>query len=85
MYDLAQFRQRVQELCRRSYPYESNKHATQRDLAEAVGLHPTELSKRLNGARALNSSGLLTYLQGDEGLAKQLLEQSLELQREAGE
>jgi uncharacterized membrane protein len=51
MYDLQAFRKRVQELCHRSMPYDDGRHATQRDLGEAIGLHPTELSKRLNGAR----------------------------------
>ncbi len=51
MYDLQAFRKRVQELCRRSSPYDDGRHATQRDLAEAIGLHPTELSKRLNGVK----------------------------------
>jgi hypothetical protein len=51
MYDLATFRKRVQELCRRSFPYDDGRHSTQRDLAEAVSLHPTELSKRLNGGQ----------------------------------
>ena len=51
MYDLQAFRKKVQELCHRSMPYDDGRHATQRDLAEAIGLHPTELSKRLNGAR----------------------------------
>lgn len=51
MYDLATFREQVKELCRRSYPYDDRRHATQGDLAEAIGLHATELSKRLNGAK----------------------------------
>lgn len=51
MYDLKAFRQRVQELTRRSFPNLEGQRATQRDLAEAIGLHATELSKRLNGAK----------------------------------
>ncbi len=54
MYDLKAFRERVQELYRRSSPYDDGHRATQRDLAEAVGLNPSELSSRLHqssGAR----------------------------------
>ncbi len=50
MSDLKHFRDRVQELYRRSTPYDGRR-ATQRDLADAIGLSPAELSKRLNASR----------------------------------
>ncbi len=50
MYDLDTFRQRVHDLCRRATPYDQ-RHPTQRDLAEAVSLSLSELSRRLNGKR----------------------------------
>ncbi len=51
MYNLSSFRQRIRELYRRSDPYEGRK-PTQRDLAEAINLDPTNLSKRLHGHRS---------------------------------
>jgi len=51
MYNLKTFREKVRELYRRSLPYEGTRRPTQRDLAEAIGLDPTELSNRLNGTK----------------------------------
>ncbi len=51
MYDLKIFRERVQELYRRTSPYD-NRRPNQHDLADAVGLNVTELSNRLNGTKA---------------------------------
>jgi len=48
MYNLETFRKRVRECYRRSTPYDDHK-PNQRDLAEAVGLDPTNLSKRMHG------------------------------------
>lgn len=49
MYDLAAFRDRIAALYRRADPYGDGHRPTQQDLAEAVGLSRTELSRRLNG------------------------------------
>lgn len=48
MYDLPAFRERVAALYRRATPYDGRR-PTQQDLAEAVGLSRSELSRRLNG------------------------------------
>jgi len=50
IYNLKLFRERVHELHRRAI-LDDGRKASQRDLAQAVGLHPTELSNRLNGSR----------------------------------
>ncbi len=47
--NLKAFRARVQELLRRSIPYDDHRKANQQDLAEAVGLSRAELNKRLHG------------------------------------
>ncbi len=49
MPDVATFRARVHELTRRSTPYDGRR-PTQKDLAAAIGLTPSELSRRLHRA-----------------------------------
>jgi predicted ATPase len=51
MPDLRMFRERIQELYRTSRPYDDNRHPTQRDLADAIGLNHSELSNRLNASK----------------------------------
>lgn len=46
---LAIFRTRLRELYRRADPYADGRHPRQQDLAHAISLAPTELSRRLNG------------------------------------
>ncbi len=80
MADLDNFRKRVQELCRRSSPYEGRR-ATQRDLADAVGLSASELSSRLNG-----SSGAHLAPRDVRAVVRALAEWgAIQTQAEAGE
>ncbi len=44
------FQERVRELYKASTPYDGRR-PTQKDLAEAIGLHPVELSDRFSGRR----------------------------------
>lgn len=48
---LAKFRERVQEILRSISPLEGTKPPTQRSLAEAINLHPSDLSNRLHGRK----------------------------------
>ncbi|PZR96675.1 MAG: hypothetical protein DLM69_10550 [Candidatus Chloroheliales bacterium] len=50
MFDLTTFRERIAALYRRASPYDGGRRATQRDLADAVGLNRSELNRRLRGA-----------------------------------
>ncbi|PZS03348.1 MAG: hypothetical protein DLM69_03090, partial [Candidatus Chloroheliales bacterium] len=56
MYDnsrLARFRERVLDLCNQADPYGSERHPTEKDLAEAIGVARTNLSRYLSGSRPI--------------------------------
>jgi hypothetical protein len=48
---LSKFRERVQAILRSAPPLEGTKSPTQGSLAEAINLHPSDLSNRLNGRK----------------------------------
>jgi len=48
MYNLQRFRYQVRALYRRCLPYDDDRHPTQADVAQAIGLNRAELNKRLN-------------------------------------
>ncbi len=50
MDQVAIFHKRVKELCKRAYPYDDQRRATLRDLAEPVGLSYVEFVGRLKGS-----------------------------------
>src|SRR5438045_658182 len=56
MIDLKAFREKVHEYYRPVYLWNGPepRKATQKDLAEAISLNPTELNKRLNGRATLS-------------------------------
>jgi hypothetical protein len=52
MADLTAFREKLREFYRRATPFDDKRKATQQDLADAVGLHRSELNSRLHGTKA---------------------------------
>src|SRR5690242_14842720 len=64
MYDLPAFRNRVRELCRRSSPQNDYRKPSLADLASAIGLSRSELSRRLNGTNRARLSRATAFAIG---------------------